>query len=299
MNQDQDLQDRAASWIEDDPDPATRAALTSLLEQAASGDGTAQAELADAFTGTLQFGTAGLRGRMGPGPNRMNLAVVSRAARGLADHLTGDLALDQPQVIIGYDARYNSRAFAERSAAIMTAAGCRVQLFDTYQPTPLAAFAVRHLEADAAVVVTASHNPPADNGYKVYLGGRAAAPEGRGVQIVPPSDAQIAARIAAVGPVLGIEVAESGWEILGESGSDAITVAALCERVGVTKGSFHHHFGTMPGFVEALAQHWESAFVGIIVARELVALPALVEADTDTLVAAYGPTIQRYLTEPF
>lgn len=216
MNLDQDLLTRAKAWGEDDPDPMTRAALTSLVEQAASGDEAAQAELADAFTGTLQFGTAGLRGRMGPGPNRMNLAVVSRAARGLADHLTGDLGLDRPQVVIGHDARHNSRAFAERSAAIMTAAGCRVQLFDTHQPTPLAAFAVRHLEVDAGVVVTASHNPPADNGYKVYLGGRAAAPEGRGVQIVPPSDAHIAARIAAVGPVLEIEVAESGWEILGD-----------------------------------------------------------------------------------
>ena len=212
----QDLRARATAWIRDDPDPITRAALTSLVEQATAGDETARAELADAFAGTLQFGTAGLRGRMGPGPNRMNLAVVSGAARGLADHLTGDLGLDEPLVVIGYDARHNSRAFAERSAAIMTAAGCRVKLFDQYQPTPLAAFAVRHLDADAGIVVTASHNPPADNGYKVYLGGRAAAPEGRGVQIVPPSDSQIAARIAAVGPVLDIPVAASGWELLGD-----------------------------------------------------------------------------------
>lgn len=212
----QDLRTRALAWIQDDPDPATRAALTSLVEQADAGDETAAAELADAFTGTLQFGTAGLRGRMGPGPNRMNLAVVSRAARGLADHLLGDLGLDEPQVVIGHDARYNSRAFAERSAAIMTEAGCRVQLFDTHQPTPLAAFAVRHLEADAGVVVTASHNPPADNGYKVYLGGRAAEADGRGVQIVPPSDAQIAARIAAVGEVSAIPVADAGWETLGD-----------------------------------------------------------------------------------
>ena len=212
----QDLHARATAWIEDDPDPITRAALTSLVEQATAGDETARAELADAFAGTLQFGTAGLRGRMGPGPNRMNLAVVSGAARGLADHLTGDLGLDEPLVVIGYDARHNSRAFAERSAAIMTAAGCRVKLFDQYQPTPLAAFAVRHLDADAGIVVTASHNPPADNGYKVYLGGRAAAPDGRGVQIVPPSDSQIAAHIAAVGPVLDIPVAASGWELLGD-----------------------------------------------------------------------------------
>ncbi|HEX7352012.1 phospho-sugar mutase [Brachybacterium sp.] len=211
-----ELRSRAEAWLQDDPDPATQAALESLLEQAEAGGTDAQAELADAFAADLQFGTAGLRGAMAPGPNRMNLAVVSRAARGLADHLREDLGLADPLVVIGYDARYNSRAFAERSAAIMTAAGCRVRLLERFGPTPLVAFAVRHLDADAGIVVTASHNPPADNGYKVYLGGRAAAPEGRGVQIVPPSDAQIAARIAAVGPVRRIPVAGTGWELLGE-----------------------------------------------------------------------------------
>ncbi|MFC7465853.1 phospho-sugar mutase [Brachybacterium sp. GCM10030252] len=231
------LRSRIEDWIADDPDPATRAALTSLLEQV-SGDDEAAAddesaagsvldELTDAFAGDLQFGTAGLRGRMGPGPNRMNLAVVSRAARGLADHLIGDLGLDRPLVVIGYDARYNSQDFAHRSAAILTAAGARVQLLDRFGPTPLVAFAVRHLEADAGIVVTASHNPPADNGYKVYLGGRAAAAGGRGVQIVPPSDEQIAARIAAVGPVREIPVAGSGWELLGEQLREDY-LAAIC-----------------------------------------------------------------------
>ncbi|MGY5765895.1 phospho-sugar mutase [Brachybacterium sp. DNPG3] len=210
------LRARVLEWIADDPDAGTRAALESLLEQAEAGERVAVEEIADAFSGTLAFGTAGLRGRMGPGPLRMNLSVVSRAARGLADHLLGDLGLERPLVVIGHDARFNSRDFAHRSAAIMTAAGCRVQLLDRAMPTPLVAFGVRHLEADAGIVVTASHNPPADNGYKVYLGGRAAEPEGRGVQIVPPSDAQIAARIAAVGPVAAIPVAADGWEMIGD-----------------------------------------------------------------------------------
>ena len=210
------LRTRVEAWIRDDPDPATRAALEALLEEAETGSAAALDEIADAFAADLQFGTAGLRGAMGPGPNRMNLAVVSRAARGLADHLRLDVGLDRPHVVIGYDARHNSRDFARRSAEIMTAAGCRVQLLERFGPTPLVAFAVRHLAADAGIVVTASHNPPADNGYKVYLGGRAADPEGRGVQIVPPSDSQIAARIAAVGPVREIPVAESGVELLGD-----------------------------------------------------------------------------------
>ena len=221
------LEERVRDWIADDPDAVTAAALTSLLEQAGNGDVAAREEIEDAFSGDLEFGTAGLRGRMAPGPHRMNLAVVSRAARGLADHLTGDLELPEPVVVIGYDARCNSEAFARRSAAIMTAAGCKVLLLERFGPTPLVAFAVRHLQADAGIVVTASHNPPADNGYKVYLGGRAAEPSGQGVQIVPPSDAQIAARIAAVGPVAGIEVAPSGWELLGEQLREDY-LAAIC-----------------------------------------------------------------------
>ena len=221
------LRERSEAWLADDPDPATRSALSSLLEQAGSGGEPAIDEIADAFSGDLEFGTAGLRGRMGPGPNRMNLAVVSRAARGLADHLLGDLGLEEPLVVIGYDARYNSQDFALRSAAIITAAGCRVQLLERFGPTPLVAFCVRHLGADAGIVVTASHNPPADNGYKVYLGGRAQESDGQGVQIVPPSDGQIAERIAAVGPVLDIPVADAGWELLGEQLREDY-LAAIC-----------------------------------------------------------------------
>ena len=226
LGPDAQLRARVAAWIADDPDPVTRAALENLLEQADAGDAAAAEEIRDAFSGDLEFGTAGLRGRMAPGPRRMNLAVVSRAARGLADHLTGDLGLEQPLVVIGFDARHRSEDFARASAAIMTAAGCRVHLLERHGPTPLIAFAVRHLGADAGIVVTASHNPPADNGYKVYLGGRASAPDGQGVQIVPPSDAQIADRIAAVGPVREIPRAE-GWEVLGDQLREDY-LAAIC-----------------------------------------------------------------------
>jgi phosphomannomutase len=230
------LRRRAQDWLDDDPDAGTRAALRGLLDQAAGAGEESDAaaeELADAFDGTLAFGTAGLRGRMGPGSNRMNLSVVSRAARGLADHLIGELGgagTDAaPLVVIGHDARHHSEAFARESAAIMTAAGCRVILSDGHCPTPLVAFATRHLEADAGVVVTASHNPPADNGYKVYLGGRASDADGRGVQIVPPSDAQIAARIAAVGPVREIPRAEDGWEVM-----DPAVPEAYLEAISTT-----------------------------------------------------------------
>lgn len=225
------LRETARAWLADDPDPRTAAQLGALLERADAGDSAALAELTDAFAGPLQFGTAGLRGAMGPGSNRMNLAVVSRAARGIADHLLdllGGAGTDQaPLVVIGHDARHNSRAFAEASAQIMTAAGLRVRLTDGFCPTPLIAYATRALDADAGIVVTASHNPPADNGYKVYLGARASEPDGRGVQIVPPSDAQIAAAIAAVGPVREIPRAESGWEVLGADLREAY-LDAIC-----------------------------------------------------------------------
>lgn len=225
------LVERARAWQADDPDPATAAELDALLAAATQGDTAAIAELSDAFAGPLRFGTAGLRGRMGPGSNRMNLAVVSRAARGLADHLLAALGgagtAQAPLVVIGHDARHGSRAFAEASAAIMAAAGLRVRLTDGHCPTPLIAFATRHLDADAGVVVTASHNPAADNGYKVYLGGRMSDPDGRGVQIVPPADAEIAAAIDAVGPVRAIPRAASGWGVLGPDVREAY-LAAIC-----------------------------------------------------------------------
>lgn len=225
-----DLLVAAREWAADDPDPVTRDELLAIVAAAEGavlrrdegatkgGDPAAVADLADRFTGLLQFGTAGLRGALGAGPNRMNRAVVIRAAAGLVAHLQeasdsplrGDSVAPQDGafVVIGRDARHNSDAFAIDTAAVVTAAGGRAVLLPEPLPTPVLAFAIRHLGADAGVMVTASHNPPQDNGYKVYLGD--------GSQIVPPSDAQIAAQIDQVASVASVPRAESGWEVLGD-----------------------------------------------------------------------------------
>ena len=197
----QDLITRARTWLAEDPDPETRAELAGLI------DSEDLAALADRFAGTLQFGTAGLRGEIGAGPMRMNRSVVIRAAAGRAASLKAH-GQDGGLVVIGYDARYKSADFARDTAAVMTGAGLRAAVLPRPLPTPVLAYAVRHLGAVAGVEVTASHNPPRDNGYKVYLGD--------GSQIVPPADAEIAAAIAAVGPLDGVPRPESGWEILGE-----------------------------------------------------------------------------------
>lgn len=192
---------RARAWLAEDPDPDTRAELADLL----GADGSAA--LAERFAGTLQFGTAGLRGELGAGPMRMNRAVVIRAAAGLAAYLD-EQGAGGGLVVVGYDARHKSHAFAEDTAAVMTGAGFRAAVLPRPLPTPVLAFAIRHLGAVAGVTVTASHNPPRDNGYKVYLGG--------GSQIVPPADAAIAAAIAAVGPLADVPRPAAGWEVLGE-----------------------------------------------------------------------------------
>jgi phosphomannomutase len=210
------LRDKVTRWIKDDPDEDTRAELAALAV-AATDDPAAQVELADRFAADLQFGTAGLRGAMAAGPNRMNRAVVIRAARGLIDYLLAELPGEPtPVVVIGNDARHHSRQFALDTAAVITAAGGQALLLPTELPTPVLAYAVRALGADAGVMVTASHNPPADNGYKVYLGGRTVSEPERGVQIVPPYDAAIAAAIAATGSAADIARAESGWTDLGD-----------------------------------------------------------------------------------
>lgn len=180
-----DLLDQARAWAAEDPDPQTRAELEALIAAGPS------AELADRFRGTLEFGTAGLRGALGAGPNRMNRVVVTRAAAGLVAYLKANGAGPDDAVVIGYDARHNSDVFATDTAEIVTGAGLRALLLPRPLPTPLLAYAIRALGCVAGVMVTASHNPPQDNGYKVYLGD--------GSQIVPPADAEIAAQIAAVG----------------------------------------------------------------------------------------------------
>ncbi|WP_371131025.1 phospho-sugar mutase [Arthrobacter sp. SDTb3-6] len=233
----------ASQWAAHDADPGTAAQLTTLARRAAHTP-EAAAELADSFDGNLQFGTAGLRAVMGPGPNRMNRTVVRRAAAGVAAHLL-DLARQAapdytPRAVVGYDARHNSRDFARDTAAIFTAAGIETFLLPAPLPTPVLAFAVRHLDCEAGVMVTASHNPAKDNGYKVYLGGRAVAPEARGVQIVAPHDAQIAAHIAAVshtaeaGDTSAIAQADKGWTVPGadlvDSYKAAVTALADPEK---------------------------------------------------------------------
>ena len=215
------LFDRVGLWIRQDVDEDDRAELQSLLDQATSSRG-ALAELRDRFAGSLQFGTAGLRGAMAAGPNRMNRAVVTTAAAGLGSYLLEALGPGStPRVVVGFDARHRSRTFALDTAAVLTAAGAEVHLLPSALPTPVLAFAVRHLDAEAGVMVTASHNPAADNGYKVYLGGRVVTDSGQGAQIVPPYDALIAERIAAAGPASAVPRAESGWEVLGPDIVDA------------------------------------------------------------------------------
>lgn len=207
--------DAVLEWIADDPNGRDAAELEKLLKLSDDGDEGATAELADRFSGMLTFGTAGLRGRLGAGPNRMNRAVVIRAAAGLTRFLAGELP-DGFTVVVGHDARYGSREFALDTAAVVEAGGGHAIVFDKALPTPVTAFALRNLNADAAVMVTASHNPPQDNGYKVYLGGRIVTGAGQGTQIVPPYDAQILEQIEAVESVRSVPRAESGWEFIGD-----------------------------------------------------------------------------------
>ncbi len=216
----------ARAWRDDDLDPVTIAELDAVITLGAAGDEAALTDLAARFDGPLEFGTAGLRGALGAGSNRMNRAVVIRAAAGLATYLRAGLPGQTARVVVGYDARHNSEVFAADTAAVMTGAGIEALVLPRALPTPVLAFAVRHLGADAGVMVTASHNPPQDNGYKVYLGGRLAPPEGDGVQIVPPADAEIAAAIAAVGPVHDVARAAHGWQVLGEDLIEAYLAGA-------------------------------------------------------------------------
>ena len=214
----------ARSWLAQDPDPETRAQLSALIGRVEQGDVAASAELADRFAGRLAFGTAGLRGELGAGSNRMNRVLVAQAAAGLAAFILERAAGEDriPTVVIGYDGRRNSSVFAQDSAELFAGAGMRAILLPRLLPTPVLAFAVRELGADAGVMVTASHNPPNDNGYKVYLGGA-----DEGAQIVSPADAEIAAhiqRIADAGDV-GALPRSLGYETAPESLVDAYIAA--------------------------------------------------------------------------
>ncbi len=213
---------QARAWMRQDPDHETRDQLAGIITRAASGEEAALADLDDRFGARLAFGTAGLRGELGAGSNRMNRVLVTQAAAGFAAYLRERSGGATPTVVIGYDGRRNSRVFATDSAEIFAGAGLRAVLLPRLLPTPVLAFAVRHLGADAGVMVTASHNPPNDNGYKVYLGGA-----DEGSQIVAPADAEIAAsiqRIADAGSIAALPRSTS-YEVAGEDVVDAYVAA--------------------------------------------------------------------------
>jgi phosphomannomutase len=223
-----DLRVRLAAWLAEDPDERDRAELEAL---AADGGGQAEAELADRFSRRLEFGTAGLRGAVAAGPNRMNRAVVRATTAALAGWLAGrGRAMVGPGaaeagVVIGRDARHRSDEFADEAARVLAGAGIRVHLLPGPQPTPLLAFAVRHLRAAAGIMITASHNPPADNGYKLYLGD--------GAQIVPPADVEIESAIRVLGPLSQVPLAAPDSPLIVPLG-DEIAAAYLDQVCAVS-----------------------------------------------------------------
>jgi phosphomannomutase len=210
-----DLRARLAAWLADDPDERDRAELEAL----AAGHGSAaEEELADRFSSRLEFGTAGLRGTIGAGPNRMNRAVVRGTTAALARWLRGQgrgiagAGAAEAGVVIGCDARHRSDEFADEAARVLAGAGIRVHLLPRRQPTPLLAFAVRHLRAAAGIMITASHNPPAYNGYKLYLRD--------GAQIVPPADAEIESEIRSLGPLSAVPLAPPDSPLIARHGDE-------------------------------------------------------------------------------
>lgn len=200
------LQEEVSAWIADDPDPVTAAQLQKLLD---AGD---EEALKPLFSGFLQFGTAGLRGPIGAGPSCMNRAVVGRAAAGIAAYMK---KRGMKSVVIGRDARYGSEDYTIESAEILSGAGMDVYILPRPLPTPILAFATAHLKCDIGIMVTASHNPPQDNGYKVYIGPTADGIEYASSQIINPTDGFIAAEIEAVKSLKALPRGKN-WQILGE-----------------------------------------------------------------------------------
>ena len=191
-------------WIALDPDPKTAAMLRGWLDEGN------EIQLTKSFSGFLQFGTAGLRGPIGPGPSCMNRAVVHRAAAGISSYMQ---KRGLTSVVIGRDARYGSEDFTEESAQVFSGAGIKVWVLPRPLPTPVLAFAVNALQADVGIMVTASHNPPEDNGYKVYLGGDVDGIRYAGSQIVSPADSEISAEIALIKE---LHPKASSWEVLND-----------------------------------------------------------------------------------
>ena len=232
-----ELRAAVQAWIADDPDAGDRAELQALLDRAYGAAGTgrgtvgepqALAELRDRFAGRLEFGTAGLRGVVAAGPNRMNRAVVRAATAAVAGWLRGSAADGaRVRVVVGCDARHRSAEFAAEAARVLAGAGVAVHLLPQPGPTPLLAFAVRHLAASAGVMITASHNPAADNGYKLYLSD--------GAQVIPPVDAEIEARMAGLGPLSQVPVADDDSPLITRHG-DEIARAYLDAVVAAAAG---------------------------------------------------------------
>ena len=214
---------KAQSWLLQDPDPVTKAELEALI---AASD---EAGLKSRFDSRLEFGTAGLRGELGAGPNRMNQVVVGQTALAIAEFLLANRSayLDpkgELSVVIGYDGRVNSDVFAKLTAEIFAGKGLTALLFDEMVPTPVAAFAGRARLSSATIVVTASHNPPRDNGYKVYLGG-----ENGNSQLVPPQDSEIADQIAKIATAVEFHdlPRSSGYQLIGQADIAAYVDRAL------------------------------------------------------------------------
>jgi phosphomannomutase len=229
-----DLLGTARAWADADPHEGDRAEIEALIE---AGD---VEELGRRFAGPLTFGTAGLRGPLRAGPAGMNAAVVTRAAAGLARYLS-DSGSPGGGVVIGFDARRRSDEFARITAEVLTGAGFAVQVLPKALPTPVLSFAVRHLGCVAGVMVTASHNPPDDNGYKVYLGD--------GAQLVPPADREIEAAISAVGPARDVQLSDE-WQTLGhevEADYVSAVVAALQPERIASRGDLVVAYTAMHG----------------------------------------------------
>ena len=232
---DEVLRAEVEKWITEDPDPVTRKELQKLL------DTSDEATLRSCFSGFLEFGTAGLRGPLGPGPSRMNRAVVTKTAAGIATYMKRH---GLNSVVIGRDARYGSEDFTRDTAEIMMGAGFTTYVLPRPLPTPVLAYAVRNLRCDVGIMVTASHNPPQDNGYKVYLGGTVNGVAYNGSQIISPTDAEISRDISEV-PSLPTLTRATGWNVLDESSVDSYVTAT--SRLATKPGSLKVVYSAMHG----------------------------------------------------
>jgi phosphomannomutase len=242
------LKEEVALWIADDPDPVTASALQALLD---AGD---EKKLRSYFNGFLEFGTAGLRGPNGPGPSCMNRAVVGRTAAGIAQYMK---KRGFNRVVIGRDARHGSYEYAIESAEIFSGAGCEVFLLPRALPTPVLAYATKALSADIGIMVTASHNPPADNGYKVYVGPMADGISYTNSQIITPTDGLIAEEIRAI-TELSTQPRGSKWSVVTEEIIEEYI--ARTATLGSKPGSLKIVYTAMHGVgTETLTQVFEKA----------------------------------------